>query len=113
MKKILTMLSVVCLLFSLSACGSNNSKIVGTWRDDPAVGPSHPKNNYTFYDDGTGITGLDYTFTYKLSGDKLYITYDENKDYTASCKIKFAGSDSFSCRFDDEDYGDYVWEMFR
>ena len=61
----------------------DKTALVGTWVDLT----SDWEDTYIFNADGTGtyISGPEYDFTYKVSGDKLTLTYaeDDIEDYTA------------------------------
>lgn len=66
------------------AASIDNAAIVGKWVDKA----SDWEDTYVFNADGTGCytSGFDYEFTYKISGDKLTVTFDRDdiEEYTIS-----------------------------
>ena len=86
MKKIISIALVMCLALVLFAgCGSNEDKIIGTWKGSVETGILNTSVNveYTFNEDGTGSmpvlkssVGIDVNFTYTIEGDVLTIVTD-------------------------------------
>ena len=86
MKKIISIALILCLsLVLLAGCGSNEDKIVGTWKGSVNTGILNTSVNveYTFNEDGTGSmpilktsVGIDVNFTYTIEGDLLTIVTD-------------------------------------
>jgi len=102
-RKILAVLTILVLTFSLIACGSKKNKVVGAWLQSNS---SEVKDEYTFNADRTGtytntiysMSTIDFTYTiegetisivmkilgedtinsynYKLDGDTLTMTID-------------------------------------
>ncbi len=86
MKKIISIALVICLALVLFAgCGSNEDKIIGTWKGSVNTGILNTSVNveYTFNEDGTGSmpvlkssVGIDVNFTYTIEEDLLTIVTD-------------------------------------
>lgn len=85
MKKVISIVMVLCLTLTLFAGCSNEQKIVGTWKGTKETGILNTSYDveYTFEEDGTGSmpviqTGLnvDVSFTYTINEDTLTIVTD-------------------------------------
>lgn len=86
MKKIISIVLVLCLSLVLFAgCGTNEDKIIGTWKGSVETGILNTSVNveYTFNEDGTGSmpvlkssVGIDVNFTYTIEGDLITIVTD-------------------------------------
>ena len=86
MKKIISIALVLCLALVLFAgCGTNEEKIIGTWKGSIETGILNTSVNveYTFNEDGTGSMpvlksslGVDVNFTYTIEEDLLTIETD-------------------------------------
>lgn len=86
MKKIISIALVLCLALVLFAgCGTNEEKIIGTWKGSVETGILNTSVNveYTFNEDGTGSmpvlkssVGIDVNFTYTIEGDLITIVTD-------------------------------------
>ena len=102
----LALLSVLCFGAIFSSCEKDeegSGSIVGTWRD-PEIVDEDCEFQVSFYSDGTGFEGYvcggemttdshsftwsvdgdtliwDYEMSYKVKGNKLYITYTRKED---------------------------------
>lgn len=113
MKKPFASILVLFIMLNLSACSNNQSKIIGTWRDNPKAEESNPIGDYTFNEDGTGINGYGYSFKYELKGNMLDVEFDDENVSPRVCKIKFYGNDRFTCEFEEPDYAAYTWKMYK
>jgi len=75
-----TILFAGVALFALSACGSRDDALVGTWEWDEAS-----IFIYTFNADGSGsrgVPGVEYeTFSWSTSGDRLNINRDTRDEF--------------------------------
>ena len=73
-KKILAILTILVLSFSLIACGTKKSSIVGSWLESNS---STAKDEYTFNADRTGAytpsSLLPADFTYTIEGETVTI----------------------------------------
>ena len=76
-------LIVVITILSLTACGSNKSKLIGTWETD--------YTQIEFVKDGSVIMDDDVYGTWTLADDVLVIK-DED-DYTETYKISIEGKE--------------------
>lgn len=86
MKKIISIALVLCLALVLFAgCGTNEEKIIGTWKGSIETGILNTSVNveYTFNEDGTGSmpvlkssVGIDVNFTYTIEEDLITIVTD-------------------------------------
>lgn len=69
-KKIVVVLVVLCMAFSLTACGN---KLSGTYTSEGVI-------SQTFSFNGDNVTmsafGIDASGTYKIEGDSITITYN-------------------------------------
>lgn len=76
MRKIISCLMLVLLVFGMCACSSPEESIVGTWTSRNTVLGIVTETVYTFNEDGTGTKSnvLDIDFTYAFSEEKLSIT---------------------------------------
>ncbi len=73
MKKLLSIIIVFVLMFSLTGCGSN--ELIGTWKDD-TLGME-----VTFTEDTVSMMG--FSLEYKVSGNKITMSFmgEENVGY--------------------------------
>lgn len=69
----------------------NGSSITGTWKEYRDNGDDYLLSSYTFYSDGSGVfkvEGLTNTqrvpYTWSLSGDEIYIYYEDGSARTLS-----------------------------
>ena len=100
MKKVLSIVMVVCLVATLFAgcsaltTGINEAKIVGTWEGEKEIGflGTSYDVTYIFNDDGTGkmplfdgLINADVYFTYTIEEDVL--TIDVDSDYFSETYI--------------------------
>lgn len=86
MKKIISIALVLCMALVLFAgCGTNEQKIIGTWKGSIETGFLNTSVNveYTFNEDGTGSmpvlkssVGIDVNFTYTIEEDLITIVTD-------------------------------------
>ena len=86
MKKVIGIALVLCLALTLFAgCGTNEQKIIGTWKGSVETGILNTSVNveYTFNEDGTGSMPLlssgidvDVNFTYTINEDLITIVTD-------------------------------------
>lgn len=85
MKKVISVVMILCLALTLLAGCSNEQKIVGTWKGTRETGILNTSIDveYTFEEDGTGSmpvlqTGIniDVNFTYTINEDTVTIVTD-------------------------------------
>lgn len=77
MKKIIALFLVLLMLLSLCACGSPESKIVGSWEYE-----GFDEVSFEFFKDGTGNNPVEYgAFTWEFYGDEIIVvTFSINGD---------------------------------
>lgn len=85
MKKVISIVMVLCLALTLFAGCSNEQKIVGTWKGTAQTGLFNTSVDveYTFNEDGTGSMpvlqagiNIDVNFTYTIEEDKITVVTD-------------------------------------
>lgn len=99
MKKIVSLVLVLCFAFSLVSCGNTEYDLVGTWALDMEDEMMSDSYAYVFNENGTGyytLMGIPYNFTYEAVNGKITIVYDEYEveaDYSISGKKLTISSD--------------------
>lgn len=95
MRQIVSILTVLCLIVALSACGGNTAEeqILGSWA------PNEDDEYMTFYSNGT-LTGEGETGTWSITnGEDLNLTIDGE---TLTVKIIYISSDCMTWEYEGE-----------
>ena len=97
MKKIRSIIAIAIVIAAAASLVSclGKARLIGTWTNSASVLGVNVETSYTFRSDGTGsmstALGVDISFTYEVSGGKLFITTnvfgaDSTTEYTYSIK---------------------------